>query len=201
MYVCLWVSPPDSRHDLRPSLLGPLCRRDLPELCFFHLCHAPRGLCPSAGLGVSIPCNSFTCCSSFWCLCSTCLSCSIHHLLLRLTFSSWYHRSHGDLAQKYRSPFSFMHLDLIGPLLYIHGFSYLLTMTDCTTPWSEVAPLSSISAKSCARAFLITWVVRFDVFPLSSCPTAGPSSPTLSVWSVSFPGDLSFNNYEFSSSE
>jgi Integrase core domain len=36
-------------------------------------------------------------------------------------------------------------------------------MVDRSTRWVEVAPLSSITAKECASAFLHTWVARFGV--------------------------------------
>ena len=59
--------------------------------------------------------------------------------------------------------FSHMNLDLMGPLPSGHGFIYLLTMIDRTTQWPEVAPLSSITAESCVRTFLFSWVARFGV--------------------------------------
>ena len=59
--------------------------------------------------------------------------------------------------------FSHVHLDLVGPPPSSHGFTYLLTMIDRTTLWPEVAPLSSITAESCVRAFLFSWVARFGV--------------------------------------
>ena len=46
--------------------------------------------------------------------------------------------------------FSHVHIDIVGPLPSSQGFNYLLTMIDRTTWWPEVAPLSSISAESCA---------------------------------------------------
>ena len=59
--------------------------------------------------------------------------------------------------------FSHFHLDLVGPLPSSHGFPYLLTMIDRTTSWPKVALLSLITAESCVRAFLFTWVARFGV--------------------------------------
>ena len=52
--------------------------------------------------------------------------------------------------------FSHVHMDIMGPLPSSQGFNYLLTMIDRTTRWREVALLSSISAESCAQAFLST---------------------------------------------
>ena len=59
--------------------------------------------------------------------------------------------------------FSHVHIDIVGPLPSSQGYSYLLTMIDRTTRWSEAVPLSSISTKSCVRAFISTWVSRFRV--------------------------------------
>ena len=59
--------------------------------------------------------------------------------------------------------FSHIYLDLVGPLPSSNGFTYLLIMIDRTSQWPEVAPLSSITAESCVRAFLLTWVARFGV--------------------------------------
>ena len=43
------------------------------------------------------------------------------------------------------------------------GYSYLLTMIDRTSRWPEAVPLSSITAETCARAFISTWVSQFGV--------------------------------------
>ena len=56
-----------------------------------------------------------------------------------------------------------VHIKIVGPLPSSQGFSYLMTMIDRTTCWPEVARLASISAESCVRAFLSTWVSRFGV--------------------------------------
>ena len=56
--------------------------------------------------------------------------------------------------------FSYVHINIVGPLPSSQGFSYLLTMIDRRTCWLEVA---SISAESCVQTFLFTWVSRFGV--------------------------------------
>lgn len=59
--------------------------------------------------------------------------------------------------------FTHVHVDLVGPLPPLRGFSYLLTCVDQMTRWPEAMPLSSITAESCANAFLCDWVARFGV--------------------------------------
>ena len=59
--------------------------------------------------------------------------------------------------------FSHVHVDIVGPLPSSQGYSYLLTMIDRSTRWPEVVPLSSITAESCVRSFISTWVSRFGV--------------------------------------
>jgi len=61
-------------------------------------------------------------------------------------------------------PFSHVHVDLVGPLPASEkGHTYLLTIVDRTTRWSEVAPLHSITAQEVADAFVSTWVARFSM--------------------------------------
>ena len=76
--------------------------------------------------------------------------------------------------------FSYIHVDLVGPLPSSHGFTYLITMIDRTTRWPEAIPLSSISAESCAHAFISTWISRFGV-PAALMLDRG-SQFTSSIW-------------------
>jgi hypothetical protein len=41
------------------------------------------------------------------------------------------------------------------------GSTYLLTMVDRTTSWSEDVPLRSMEAAACAEAFIGPWVARY----------------------------------------
>jgi hypothetical protein len=57
--------------------------------------------------------------------------------------------------------FSHVHLDIVGPLTHSNGKEYLLTMVDRFTRWPEAVAISDISAETCARAFITTWMSRF----------------------------------------
>ena len=61
------------------------------------------------------------------------------------------------------SRFESLHVDLVGPLPLLQGFSYLLTVVDRFTMRPEAIPVVDISAETCARAFLKHWVARFCV--------------------------------------
>ena len=77
--------------------------------------------------------------------------------------------------------FSHVHLDLVGPLPSSQGYSYILTMIDRTSRWPEAVPLSSITAESCSRAFISTWVSRFGVPALLTSDRGAQF--TSSIWS------------------
>lgn len=81
-----------------------------------------------------------------------------------------------------RSPFSHVHVDLVGPLPPSHGFSYLLTIIDRHSRWSEALPLKSISAQDCAQEFLQGWVARYGL-PLDITSDRGRQF-TSSIWSA-----------------
>ena len=57
--------------------------------------------------------------------------------------------------------FMHVHVDIVGPLPSIEGYSYLFTIIDRFTRWPEVIPIPNILAKTCASAFLLNWVARF----------------------------------------
>ena len=57
-----------------------------------------------------------------------------------------------------------VHVDLVGPLLVSSdSFSYILTMIDRTTRWSEAVPLKEMTASTCSAAFMSSRVARFGV--------------------------------------
>ena len=59
--------------------------------------------------------------------------------------------------------FGSLHLDLVGPLPELRGMRYLMTIVDRYSRWLEAIPIPDISAKTCARAFLLHWVARYGV--------------------------------------
>ena len=77
--------------------------------------------------------------------------------------------------------FTNIHIDLVGPLPPSGGFTYLLTMIDRFTRWSEVVPLADCTASSVALAFVTHWVARFGV-PVSITTDQGRQFES-SLWS------------------
>ena len=59
--------------------------------------------------------------------------------------------------------FSIVHVDIVGSLPVSDGYSYILTVIDRVTRWPETIPSQDITAKSCADAFLLEWVLRFGI--------------------------------------
>ena len=61
------------------------------------------------------------------------------------------------------SRFSSLNLDLVGPLPSAEGYSYLLTVIDRFSRWTEAIPLVDITASTCAKALVRNWVSRYGV--------------------------------------
>ena len=56
--------------------------------------------------------------------------------------------------------FSYVHLDVVGPLPPSQGKRFLLTCLDRTSRWAEAFPMSSASSAECCEAFM-QWVSRY----------------------------------------
>ena len=68
--------------------------------------------------------------------------------------------------------FSFLHMDIVGPLPESYGKRYLLTILDRTSRWAECLPLSQPSSQEVCQQFLEHWVSRFGL-PKTVCSDNG----------------------------
>ena len=60
--------------------------------------------------------------------------------------------------------FSHINIDIVRPLPFSSGFTYLLTIIiDRNTRWSEAIPLRGITTPECVHAFITGWIARFGV--------------------------------------
>ena len=59
--------------------------------------------------------------------------------------------------------FSYVHLDLVGPLLPSPGYTYLLTFVHRFTWWPEAFPVADIIAETAATTFVRGWISRFGI--------------------------------------
>ena len=87
--------------------------------------------------------------------CRECVACQ-QSKILRHQVAPLQHFKTPDL------PFSHVHVDLVGPSNKRDGFSYLMTIVDRFTRWVEAILLHSMTAVSCANAFILNWVSRYS---------------------------------------
>ena len=59
--------------------------------------------------------------------------------------------------------FHHIHVDLVGPLKQVDGFTHIFTMVDRTTRWAEAVPVKDISAATCVKVLVNHWISRFGV--------------------------------------
>ena len=59
--------------------------------------------------------------------------------------------------------FSHINIDIVGPLPFSSGFTYLLTIFDRNTRWPEAIPLRGITTPECVHALITGWIARFGV--------------------------------------
>ena len=59
--------------------------------------------------------------------------------------------------------FSHINVDIVGPLPFSSGFTYLLTIIDRNTRWPEAIPLRGITSSECVQALISGWIARFGV--------------------------------------
>ncbi|KAK3793955.1 hypothetical protein RRG08_023050 [Elysia crispata] len=77
--------------------------------------------------------------------------------------------------------FSHINIDIVGPLPFSSGFTYLLTIIDRNTRWPEAIPLRGITTPECVHAIITGWIARFgDPGDISS---DRGSQFTSSLWS------------------
>lgn len=59
--------------------------------------------------------------------------------------------------------FRHVHMDIVGQLPTSEGYSYLLTMIDRFSRWTEAIPMCNMTAETVCRAFYDNWISRFGV--------------------------------------
>ena len=85
---------------------------------------------------------------------------------------------HFSVPEK-RFSVSYINIDIVGPLPFSSGFTYLLTIINHNTP--EAIPLRGITTPECVHALITGWIARFGV-PGDISSDRG-SQFTSSLWS------------------
>ena len=77
--------------------------------------------------------------------------------------------------------FSHVKIDIVGPLPFSSGFTYLQTIIDRNTRSREVIPIRGITTRECVHALITGWIARFDV--TGDISSGRRSQFTSSLWS------------------
>ena len=86
--------------------------------------------------------------------CKTCLSCQ-QSKIQRHTISPY-----GNFSTP-TAKFQHVHVDIVGPLPVSSQHSYILTIVDRYSRWFDAIPLTRITSRACADAFILHFVSRY----------------------------------------
>ena len=58
--------------------------------------------------------------------------------------------------------FSHIHVDLVGPLPSVRGYTHIFTLVDCSSYWPAAYPIPETTTTACINA-LVKWTSSFGV--------------------------------------